>query len=308
MSRRSQGSGQRRGWLVLGLLLMAPGCGRETEPVDRSDPSQKPSEQAAAGTHKKPVQRLKGRVVGAAPLTREQAERLEQYRSRSPGEPVGEWADLSLPELTQRYRLETDPLLRQDLLWSLNGREDAEAGALLRKAALEETDTDSRVAALNVLQEQVRAEDVALVEAALAAGDPAVRFAGVELLSAIQAEAALPLWQKVLGSSEVELVEFGFEALAQAAEPLQVAAASQALRRNEGWIIEQALTLLGGITSKPAVEALIPFLDHPQSGDLAQDGLFFQTGEFFDSRQAAQQWWLENKDRLDRELQPLELR
>jgi hypothetical protein len=292
--------------ILLSLLLTAPSCERQKALDTEQGPL--PEKRGAVPKTVANEQRSHARTVAQAPLTRAQAERLALYRTREPELPTGDWAELRLPELTQRYRRETDPLLRQDMLWSLNGRADEEAGALARQAALEELDAESRVTALTVLQEYARADDVALVEAALAAADPMVRLAGVELLSAIRAEAALPMWQKVLGSSEAELVQFGFEMLAEASEPVQVAAASQALRRNEGWIIEQALTLLGGITSKPAVEALIPFLDHPQSGDLAQDGLFFQTGEWFDNRQAAQQWWLENKNRLDSELQPLELR
>jgi hypothetical protein len=193
-------------------------------------------------------------------------------------------------------------------LQELGGRDDPGALDLLRAVASStERPAEERIAALEALAELPRAEHLPAVTAALEAANEEVRAAGVWLLTQIQADSALPLWQRVMSDASPELVTLAFAALPEAPERLQVEAAATALRRGEPWITEQSLLVLGGITSKKAVEALIPMVDHATSGDLAHDGLMFLVGESFENSSSAQRWWLANKGKLDETLQPLEL-
>ena len=262
----------------------------------------------------------KARTVAAPEWRREEAESLARYRAKLRGRDLAERAGAvpgpgqeqgggrSIGELAAVVRGTVgDETERVAALVELGGRDDGEALAVLREIATAAGRSSvERVAALEALAELPRAEHLPVVEAALAATDEEVRAAGVWLLTRMESDAAVPLWQRVMSDSAPELVALAFEALPEAPEALQTAAATAALRRGEAWMTEQALATLGGIPSKPAVEALIPMIDHPTSGDLAHDGLMFLLGESFESSSKAQRWWLANRAKLDATLQPVE--
>ena len=307
------------------LLCLAVGCGKTKNPIvgdaspeavaepippvkqTKSKPApQKPKYKAPVT--KRPGQRELSKIL----LDKHRAERYSRYMVRlrereSAAERAVVVSGRESAELLTLLKNSGNTEERVAAVVELGGRDEVEAQGLLRDIAMAAgRPTEERVAALEALAELPRAEHLPAVETALEATDEEVRAAGVWLLTRIHSDAAQPLWQRVMSDGSPELVALAFEALPEAPEGLQTAAATAALRRGEAWMTEQALVTLGGITSKPAVEALIPMIDHPTSGDLAHDGLMFLLGESFDSSSAAQRWWLANRSKLDATLQPVE--
>ncbi|MCP5541274.1 MAG: HEAT repeat domain-containing protein [Akkermansiaceae bacterium] len=205
-----------------------------------------------------------------------------------------------------RFRETSDPADQEEIIRSLAHREESEGRKLLLEAALGDGTPEVRMAALEALAEAPREEDLVAVVAALDSPEAGVKDAGIWLLGNLRTEKSLPLWRQVLASPSPDLVMIGFEALAQAPEPLQVEVARSGLSSPQPWIVEHALVVLGGIVSKPAVEALIPAVDHSVSGDLAKDGLLYLLGESFETSAEAGTWWRANESRLDADLQPSE--
>ncbi len=309
--------------VLLALPVLALSCGKSSQPAGTEA-------EAAATVEKKtgpkqlkakPVPSPKalkskidrGRLIARPDLKPDQIRRLSHYleRERAAREAATEVETAGEPSsaLIGRFGKAEAPEERLDAVHEMTGRDDAEALDFLRQiAGRQDQDAEVRVAALEALAEHPRAEHLPIVAAVMESGDADLRAAAVWLLSQIPADTASPLWNQVMADDDPEITQLGFELLSESPEPVQVQVARQALGRNEPWITEQALLLLGGIVSKASVEALLPFVDHPVSGDLAQDGLFFLLGEHFQSNAEARDWWGKNRDRLDAELQPLELR
>jgi hypothetical protein len=252
---------------------------------------------------------LKGRgrrEIARSSLSPEQNQLLDRHLQKRMR--AGETKEVStepLAGLLSSYQTARDTGEKVDALNGLAGRDDPEAFKLLMHAAAK-GETSEQIAALEALAESPRAEHLPAVHSALQSEDMEVRLTGLSLLGQIHSESALPLWTTVLNHPSAEVTQFAFEQLADLPPNLQVPIAKQALTRNEPWIIEQSLNLLGGITSKSAVEALLPFLEHPTSGDLAQSGLFFLLSEQFDTVEQATQWWKQNSATLGPDLQPKE--
>ncbi len=306
-------------------LLLGVGC----DPGDQSaSPSEGTSGTAQTPTVESPARKAKTsaapepepspkkrQVVGPR-LSKTDAERVAGYQERlrlHQAGVAGEAPDRReggrpTSELIHQLEAGADPAVdRLAAIVELGGRQEAEALGRLRQIASDtRLPSEERVAALESLAECPQVEHLPMVASALDAGDEAVRTAGVWLLSQIPSEAALPLWQRVMAEGSPALVELAFEALREAPEGLQTAVAVAALRRGEAWMTEQALVTLGGVASKASVEALIPLIDHPVSGDLAHDGLMALLGESFDSSEAARRWWQANQGQLDPTLQPVQ--
>jgi len=251
------------------------------------------------------------RQIGRAALTPAQDRALQRYQKPASDAPdssrtLSAATDLSLEESLQAFQSASDPESKVDALNHLAGRDDPQALDLLREAVAA-GEPQIQIAALEALTELPRAEHLPAAKTALESTDLEVRLAGLWLLSHIHSEAALPLWNEVVNHPSAEMVQFGFERLAELPAHLLVPVAKQALARSEPWVVEQSLNLLGGVTSKAAVEALIPFVDHSVSGDLAQSGLFFLLSEHFDSAEEATAWWKMNSESLGPDLQPKDL-
>lgn len=247
-----------------------------------------------------------GREITRASLNKEQNRLLDHHLQKRMQKGDAEVSTQPLADLVAGYQAARTTGEKVDALNGLAGRDDPAAFKLLMQAAVE-GETPEQIAALEVLAEAPRAEHLPTVQTALQSSDMDVRLTGLALLSQVHSEAALPLWEAVLNHTSGEVSQFGFEQLPNLPPHLQVPIVKQALARNEAWMTEQSLHLLGGITSKPAVEALIPFLEHPTSGDLAQSGLFFLLSEPFDTVEQATEWWQLNSARLGPDLQPIDL-
>jgi hypothetical protein len=259
----------------------------------------------------------KGRSIAVPKLKFEQVKKVEDYSNRLNERKLGSKASVSLSgslserssdELLGTVRsLVADVTERVAAMVELGGRDDPQVVSLLREVAMSSMHSAAeRVVALEALAELPLAEHLPAVAAALAADDEAVQTAGVWLLTQIQSDAAIALWQKVMAHPSEQVVAFAFEGLAAASIKFQEQAAVVAVRRAEPWIRERAIVTLGGITSKLAVEALIPWIDDARSGDLAHDGLMFLLGESFESSTAARRWWLRHQQKLDGSLQLIE--
>jgi HEAT repeat protein len=247
-----------------------------------------------------------GRAIGQASLSAKQNQLLERHhQKRLQAKASQEVSNEPLADLLLSYQTASNIGEKVDALNELAGRDDPEAFKLLMQAA-SQGDAQEQVAALDALAESPRAEHLPAVQSAMLSQDLDVRLSGLSLLSQIHSESALPLWTAVLNHPSAEVVQYGLEQVAELPARLQVPIAQQALTRNQPWMTEQSLNLLGGITSKPAVEALIPFIEHPTSGDLAQSGLFFLLSEQFDTVEQATQWWQQNGETLGPDLQPKE--
>lgn len=322
-----------RPWRTFGALLtgwMLVGCDEngnqvqtkeagEGEPIAKSEKEpdaghlSKGARIASGGGGKVPPKKA-GRAIAPAQLSKDQMslvagylDRLQAGHSSAEGEEAIELGGRETTDLLAMLKSESGDGNRIAALVELGGRDEVAALDYLRDLAAGDRPVEERVAALEALAEIPQVAHLPTVASALDAMDEEVRSAGVWLLTQIHADAALPLWQRVMSDGAAELVELAFEALPDAPEGLQVEAAATALRRGEPWITEQALLALGGITSKGSVEALIPMVDHMTSGDLAHDGLMFLIGESFANSSEARRWWRANKNRLDHTLQPLEL-
>lgn len=310
-------------------MLLTAGCGEKTgrdaadrgRSVEVSDKSIPPKNKSLASksvqTELKKPGSSKRRSIAAPKLDADQAKKVEDYSSRLYERKRGSKASVSLSGASSERS--TDELLgtvrspvadvteRVAAMVELGGRDDPQGLNLLRQIASSPRHSAAeRVVALEALAEMPRAEHLPAVAAALAATDEEVQTAGVWLLTQIQSDASLPLWQQVMTHPSAQVVALAFEALPEAATWLQEQASTVALRRAEPWIQERAIVTLGGITSKPAVEALIPWIDHPRSSDLAHDGLMFLLGESFESSTAARRWWLRHQQKLDGSLQLIE--
>jgi hypothetical protein len=307
-------------------MLLTAGCGEQTEknaapqetslaspeaPKTKSPPA-KPDQ-----TKLKKSGTSKRRSIAAPALDAAQAKRVDHYANRLREREQTSKARSSISDAANgRSTGELLATLRSPAAEStervaamveLGGRDDPQALNLLRDlASSTQLSAAERVGALEALAELPQAAHLPAVAAALAATDEEVQTAAVWLLTQIHSEAALPLWQQVMTHPSAEVVALAFEALPDAADWFQEQAATVALRRAEPWIQERAILTLGGITSKPAVESLIPLIDHPTSGDLAHDGLMFLLGESFHSSTAARRWWRDNQRSLDASLQLIE--
>jgi len=328
-SEASKGTVQWRViWLigVVGLLgALVPACRKAEESVSASRPlapkaarAEPPLPEKVVREQRQPkaprpalrevVKDRRFREVERAALTPAQDRALQRYhgpindaegRSRA-----GESApSLPLAESLRAYESAVDAASKVDALNQLAGRDEPQVLDLLR-GVVAEGEPLSQIAALEALTELPRVEHLPAVKTALESTELEVRLAGLWLLSHIPSEAALPLWGEVIHHPSAEMVQFGFERMAELPAHLLVPVAKQALARSEPWVVEQALNLLGGVASKAAVEVLIPYVDHPVSGDLAQSGLFFLLSEHFDEAKAATTWWQENRDALGPDLQP----
>jgi hypothetical protein len=324
-----KGSAVRRAiWLigVVGLLgALVPACRKAEESVIASRPPAPKAVRAEPALPEKagradrqpqaPRQALRAvaqdrrlREVGRAELTPAQDQALQRYhgpindaegRSRAEGMVTG----FSVEESLQAYESAVDAASKVDALNQLAGRDEPQVLDLLR-GVVAEGEPLSQIAALEALTELPRVEHLPVVKLALESTELEVRLAGLWLLSHIPSEAALPIWHEVIHHPSAEMVQFGFERLAGLPAHLLVPIAKQALMRSEPWVVEQALNLLGGVSTKAAVEALIPYVDHPVSGDLAQSGLFFLLSEHFDEAKKAAAWWQQQRDALGPDLQP----
>ncbi len=275
----------------------------------KSPPPDKPREASERARMRKP--NPNARTLAKSPLSSEQArlnqQRLQLLRDRSQNDRASATSAELASDLLQTYQAATDADARIEALNGLAGRDEPEVRQALAQAATEAADAE-RIAALEMLADMARPECLPIAAAALDSPNADVQTAGLWLLRHIASEAALPVWARAIHHDSVEVTQTAMELLSEAPAFLQVPVAKQALARNQPWLTEEALNLLSGTVSKPAVEALIPYIEHPVSGDLAQSGLFFLLGEHFDTAQDAQAWWQANQQRLDTELQPLELR
>lgn len=306
--------------ICLGLLL-SPNCRRQepTATPTQASPNASRSEPETPSQPRKTNERKKnpdnaqasrtqrsGRVIERARLTPEQNQLLNRHlKKRSKAHSSQEASTEPLAKLLSNYQTAANLEAKVDALNGLAGRDDPEAFKLLTQTATQGEPLE-QIAALEALSESPRTEHLPAVQSALQSDNRDVRLTGLSLLSQIHSESTLPLWETVLNHPSTEVSQFGFEQLADLPPHLQVPIAKQALTRNQPWMTEQSLNLLGGVTSKPAVEALIPFLNHPTSGDLAQSGLFFLLSEHFDTVEQAANWWQQNSSRLGPDLQPNE--
>ncbi len=331
---RLAGAGRRplAALLIATLLISDVGC-RKAEPADSRPPKstgvqktpekEKPDRTPRTPSKSKPrdpseIARLRksdprARSIAQATVDPQRAKVIQQHlgelrnrqrrdnRSREAG-----FGDQPVAELLRAYEEAQDDDHRIDALNNLAGRDDPQAESLLRQAAAE-SEPAERVTALELLAEQARTEHLPLATAALNSPDPDIQAAGLWLLRHVHSEAALPVWERAINHSSVEVTQAAMSLLSDTPAFLQVPVARQALARNQPWLTEEALNLLSGITSKAAVETLIPHLEHPVSADLAQSGLFFLLSEHFDTAEDAQKWWQANQQRLGPDLQPLEL-
>lgn len=287
-----------------------PRVEKPDKPARTPSPKSKPRDPAELARLRKPGPRARSIAQAKVDPSRagalhKQLDALRQRQRENLSRDTG-LGDGPVADLLRAYQDAQDEDQRLNALNNLAGRDDPQAEALLRQAAAE-AEAAERAAALELLAEQARAEHLPLAAAALDSPDPDLQAAGLWLLRHIASEAALPVWNRAISHPSVEVTQAAMEQLSEAPAFLQVPVARQALARNQPWLTEQALALLGGITSKTAVEALIPYLEHPVSADLAQSGLFFLLSQHFDTVEDAQKWWQANHQRLGSDLQPLEL-
>ena len=289
----------------------APPPAPATAPSLPAAPRPKLPTQASASAPRRPQPSPHHRQLARPDLDPAKARALRAHLaslSAAPraADPATARTDDSLPALLAAHDQATTEDARIEALHALAERSDPDAIAALARAATHGS-TNERIAALEGLTQHPRAEHLPLVQAALSSDDPRLHAAGLWLLRHLDTEAALPVWEQTLAHPAIEVTQAAIDLLPDAPAFLQVPIARLALERQQPWLTEEALNLLGSLPSKPAVEALIPYLDHPQSGDLAQSGLFFLLSEHFDTAEQARAWWQSHASKLGPDLQPLDL-
>jgi HEAT repeat protein len=318
----------RRRHIVFGLLslwLCSTGCDRsskaslpspeggssskvEVASRDPSKPQSSLGKKKSAPALGKPTSQSGRRKIADGKPSSAAVQRLHQFHQRDARRgslPSENQEPIDL--LLSRYSSSLDPLEQIGVIQALKERGDDRSLAFLAREALHAKSPELRAAAIEALAESPRDEHVQVAATAMSSTDPDVQASGVWLLGKLRTEASIPLWQQAITGPSPDLGLLAFDRLTQAPESIQVGVARNTVGSSEPWIVEQSLVILGGVHSKPSVEALIPSIDHPQSGDLAQDGLMFLLGQYFEDSAAARQWWQANQAGLGADLQPLEV-
>jgi HEAT repeat protein len=283
------------------------GCGRD--PADQSapkSPQESRSRPAKQADRKGRPPDARARALHPLPAAGDRSAWARRYDRLPMEDTARDYADpRSVAQLVSAYQAATSSQGRVEIIEALAGRADSAARRLLGEAARTGA-AEERIAALEALAEGASPGELGAVAAALDDGRAEVRAAGVWLLGAIPAEDSLTSWKRALGDRDAEVTELAFDRLRAAPMVTQVDAAIEAAQSAEPWRAERAIALLGSLPSRKAVEALIGLVDHPESGDLARDGLFFLVGEFFGSGAEASKWYEANRAGLEEALDSLE--
>lgn len=130
---------------------------------------------------------------------------------------------------------------------------------------------------------------------------PALRLAAVALIHPAKDS---ELWLHSLKIPEESLHQEVVWRLENAPEQNRLRVALGALQTPSQKSRDAAVFLLGGISDKAAVEALIPELDNDTTAVAARDGLFFLLGKDFRSAAEAKEWFERRKPTLSQDLEP----